>query len=103
MLFLKIVLRTPGQDVGIGRNASLLHATTRKITTNFKTNNTPNCQKIELHGSLTTKDFKKPHSFRRAGGVEMQSWGGEARRCSVVWRGGSSGGRMSSLTFTCDG
>ena len=40
----------------------------RRTTTNLKTKNNQNYQKIELFGSLTTKEFKKKHSFRLAGG-----------------------------------
>ena len=32
-----------------------------------------NCQKIELYGSLTTKELKKKHSSRLVGGVETGS------------------------------
>ena len=31
-----------------------------------------NNQKIELYGSLTTKELKKSHSSRQIGGAEMQ-------------------------------
>ena len=44
-----------GQDGGVGSNASLPHTTKRKITTNLKRINSQNCQKIKLHGTLTTK------------------------------------------------
>ena len=44
----------------------------RELQLNLKTNNTQNCQKIELYGSLTTKDLKKPYSPRQVGGAEMQ-------------------------------
>ena len=43
---------------------------TTKRTTNLKTKNNQNCQKIELYGSPTTKELKKKHSFRLVGGVE---------------------------------
>ena len=33
-----------------------------------------NCQKVKLHGSLTTKYLKKPHSSRQVGGEEMWRW-----------------------------
>ena len=33
-------------------------------TTNLKTKNYQNCQKIELYGSLTTKELKEKHSSR---------------------------------------
>ena len=60
------------QDGGIGRNAILPCSTKRKITTNLKTKSNQNCQKIKLHGSLTTKKLKKP-SHRLVRGVEMGS------------------------------
>ena len=41
-------------DEGVGRNTSLPHIT-KRITTNLKTKNNQNCQKIKLHGSLTTR------------------------------------------------
>ena len=41
--------------------------TIRRITTNLKTKNTQNCQKIELYGSLVTKNLKKPYSYRQEG------------------------------------
>ena len=33
--------------------------TRKKKTTNLKTKNNQNCQKIKLYGSLTTKDLKR--------------------------------------------
>ena len=50
--------RSSGQDRGIGRNPSLPHATERRIPTNLKTINNKKCQKIKLHGTLTTKELK---------------------------------------------
>ena len=54
--------------------------TIRRITTNFKTKNTQNCQKIKLHGSLTTKYVKKPSSPQasssgRDGEPGWRGWG----------------------------
>ena len=72
---------TSGQHGGIGWHSLPPCATTRRITTNLKTKNTQNCQKIELYGSLTTKDLKKPHSSRWVRGAKWQSWGGE----DVMW------------------
>ena len=46
--------------------------------------NDQNCQKIELYGSLTTKELKKKHSSILIGGAKMESWGRE-----VTWQGGS--------------
>ena len=42
----------------------LLAQPQRELQLNLKTNNIPNCQKIELYGSLTTKDLRKPYSSR---------------------------------------
>ena len=53
----------------IGRNALLPHTTKTRITTNIKTRNNQNCQKIKLHGTLTTKELKK-HSSRPVGRAE---------------------------------
>ena len=44
--------------------------------------NNQNCQKIKLHGSLTTKELKK-HSSRLVGEVEMCSQGREGGRKMV--------------------
>ena len=65
----------------------------RELQLNLKTNDTQNCQKMELYGSPTTKDLKKPHSSGQVGEAGMQ-----AKRRSVTERG--SGG-MGSPTFTC--
>ena len=46
----------------------------RRTTTNLKTKNNQNCQKIELYGSPTTKELKKKLSSRLVGGAEMGSW-----------------------------
>ena len=64
---------TSGQDGGIGRYTLPPCTTKRRTTTNLKTKNNQNCQKIKLYGSPTTKELKKKHSFRLAGGVEMGS------------------------------
>ena len=58
----------------------LLQKPQKELQIDLKTNNTQNYQKIELYGSPTTKDLKKPHSSRWVGGVELQRQGGE-----VVW------------------
>ena len=47
--------------------------TKQRTTTNLKTKSNQNCEKIELYGSLTTKELKKKHSFRLIGGVETGS------------------------------
>ena len=64
--------------------------TKRRTTTNLKTKNNQNSQKIEVYGSPTTKELKKKHSFRPVGGVEMGSWGGEDLGKEGGWRTKSS-------------
>ena len=44
------------QDGGVGRKASLPRTTKRRLTNNLRTKTNQNCQKIELYGSLTTKE-----------------------------------------------
>ena len=68
--------------------------TKRRTTTNLKTKNIQNCQKIELHGSPTTKELKKKHSYRLGGGVEMDSQ--VEKTCGKVAAGGLGG-----PTFAC--
>ena len=48
-----------GQDGGIGRDTWLPPTNKRRITTNLKSINNQKCQKIKLHGTLTTKELKK--------------------------------------------
>ena len=60
--------------------------TTKRTTTNLKTKNNQNCQKIKLYGSLTTKELKKKYSSRLVGGVETGS--GVERTCSKAAAGG---------------
>ena len=62
--------------------------TKRRTTTNLKTKNNQNLQKIELYGSPTTKELKKKHSSRPVGGAE--------RTCSKAAAGGQGG-----PTFVC--
>ena len=50
----------------------LLMQPQRELQLYLKTNNTQNCQKIKLYGSLTTEDLKKPHSSRQEGGAELR-------------------------------
>ena len=59
---------TSGQDGGVGRHTVPPHTTKSRTTTNLKTKSNQNCQKIELYGSLSTKELKKKHSSRPAGG-----------------------------------
>ena len=78
--------------------------TTKRRTTNLKTKYNQNCQKIELYGNLTTKQWKKKHSFRMVGGAEIasrgeeDSWQGSRKRTRAdeVVDGG-----VGSPTFAC--
>ena len=81
-------------DGGIGRNALLPCTTKKRITTNLKTINNQNCQKIKLHGCPTTKKLKK-HSSRPVGGCGDShhrggaGWLGNQRlktsSCKILW------------------
>ena len=66
------------EDGGVGKHALPPCTTTEKITTRPQ-NNTQNHQKIKLNGSPTTKDLKKPHSFRWVGGG-VETWCGLERQ-----------------------
>ena len=70
--------------------------TKRRTTTNLKTKTkkTQNCQKIELYGSLTTKELKKKHSSRPVGGAEM---GSQVERT----HGKAVAGGLGGPTFKC--
>ena len=70
---------TSSQDGGVGRHTAPHCTTKRRTTTNLKTKNNQNWQKIELHGISTTKESKKKHSSRRVGGVETGSQAGRTR------------------------
>ena len=56
--------RTFSQDRSIGRYTLPPRTTKRRKTTNLKTKNNQNCQKVELYGSLTTKELKKKTSIQ---------------------------------------
>ena len=60
--------------------------TTKRTTTSIQAKNNQNCDKIELYGSLTTKELKKKHSFRLIGGVVMGSWHKEDMGQGSSWR-----------------
>ena len=63
-----------------------------KRTTNLKTKNNQNCQKIKLYGSLTTKELKKKHPDRQEG--RRQAVGQRGLVVSGSWQSGGP-------TFTC--
>ena len=56
----------------------------------MKNKNNQNCQKIELHGSLTTKELRKKHPSKLVGEAETGSWGGEGK---------SAAGKLGYPTF----
>ena len=66
---------TSDQVGGIGRYTLPPCTTKRRTITNLKTKNSQNYQKIELYGSLTTKELKKKNSSRLVGGTETGSQG----------------------------
>ena len=92
---------TSGQGGGMGRHTVSPRTTKIRTTTNLKTKNNQNCQKIELYGSLTTKELKKKQSSRPAGGVEMGSWGREDSWQGGGWRTGVGGGWQSRQSHIC--
>ena len=75
---------TSDQGGGIGRHTVPPPTTRRSTKTNLKTKNNQNWQKIELYGSLTTKELKK-HSPRLVGGAELGD--GQPSR-EDGWQGG---------------
>ena len=83
--------RISGQHGGVGRYTVPAH-TTKRRTTNTKTNINQNCQRIELYESLTTKELKKKHLPRLVGGVEMGSWDREDMQQGGSWVGEYRGG-----------
>ena len=79
----------------------LPRTTERRTTTNLKTKNNQNCQKIKLYGSPTTKELKKKHSSRPEG-AETGSWA--ERTHSKVAAGGlgeAVAGGVGGATFAC--
>ena len=77
-----------GLDEGIGRNALLPHTTKRRITTNLKTKNHQNCQKIKLHVSPTAKKLKK--TFIQSGRRGRDRKLGQRGRNKVVDQAGEA-------------
>ena len=61
------------QGGDVGRYTVPPHTTKGRTTTNLRTKNNQNCQKIKLYGNLTTKELKKKHSYRPVGEAEMGS------------------------------
>ena len=73
----KVHFRTSSQDGGVGRHTVPPHTNKRRTTTNLKTKNTQNRQKIKLYGSPTTKELKKKQGGdRQLGGEDL--WQGSS-------------------------
>ena len=72
--------KTSGQD---GETSSHHHRGNYSYISKQISNH--NCQKIELYGSPTTKDLKKPHSSIQIGGAQFQRQ--MERHRDVVWYG----------------
>ena len=83
------------------------HITKRRTTTNLKTINNQNCQKIELYGSPTTKEFIQ--TGRRGRDWQLGQKEFTARpplkdqgTCGNGWQMDEmAGGRLGSPTFVC--
>ena len=78
-----------------------LCTTKRRTTTNLKTKNNQNCQKIELYGSPTTKELKKKHSSIPVGRTDMDSRGGVDAQQGSAWRTVTGGGWQSGWSHIC--
>ena len=76
---------TSDQDGDIDRYTFPPHTTKRRITTNLKTKNNQNHQKIKLHGNPTTKELKKKHSSRLVEEEEVGSQGKEDTQQVSNW------------------
>ena len=81
---------TSSQDGHVGRYTVPPCTTKRRTTTNLKTKNNWNWQKIKLYETLITKELKKKHSFRQVGRAERSSQGrkgqpGQRRLMARQW------------------
>ena len=100
-MILKKYPQASSQDRGVDGYTFPTHTTKTRTTTNLKTKNNQNCQKIDLHGSLTTRELKKKHSSRLVGGKERGNQsrrGGAAKQQLEDWPGEVAAG---SPTFAC--
>ena len=76
--------------------------TKRTTTTNLKTKNNQNSQKIKPYGSPTTKELKKKHSFgRRGGDGQLGQKGLPAKWQLEDWAGEVMFGKLGGPTFAC--
>ena len=78
--------KNSGQDGAVGRYTLPPRTTKRRTTTNLKTKNNQNCQKIELYVCPTTNKLKKKHSSRLVGWVKTGSQGREDMQQGSSWR-----------------
>ena len=95
------MLRTSGQDGGVGRHTVPPRTTKRRTATNLSAKSNQNCQRIELYGSLITKQLKKKHSSRLVGGVVTGSRGGEDAQQGDTRLGEAAAGQLDSPIFAC--
>ena len=61
--------------------AHLLTQPQQKVQLNYKTTTTQNSQKVELYGSLTTKELGKSHSLRWIGWIWRCRMGSPTPMC----------------------
>ena len=90
-----------GQDGGLGRYTLPPHTTKRRTTTNLKAKHNHNCQKIKLHGSLTTKELEGTFiQTSRRDGDGQPGWRGlVARQQLEVHAGKAAAGGAGSPMF----
>ena len=79
-------MMTSSQNGGISRYTVPPSTTKRRTTTNLKTKNNQNFQKIKLYGSPTTKELKKKHSSKLVGGAERAHGKVETKGLGWKWR-----------------
>ena len=72
---------TSGQDGGVGRYTMPPCTTKRRTTSNLKTKNNNNCQKIKLYGSLTTN--VKEETFNQTGMLRKKKWPKEKNKSKL--------------------
>ena len=72
---------------------------TKRRTTNLKTKSNQNSQKINLYGSLTTKELKKTHSCRQVGGEDR--WPGWKGLMAAGGQGKVVAGGVGGPTLVC--
>ena len=92
---------TSSQDGGVGRHTAPPRTTKRRTTTNLKTKNNQNCQKIELHGSPTIKELKKTHSSRPVRGAEAGSWAERTRSKAAAGGPGEAAAGTAAVLHSC--